>query len=159
MGCGPAVVLRAVYVTITGGIWITPISAFLSSVDGGMPLILRVGSVVAYGDTMSEASVPSPELHERLVRVEDAVQEFRFVHMVRTDAHVNGMGALYAGQQRLEHTLAGFRAEVTVELETVKADLAAVRTEQARQGAELDEIKAEQARHGEILAEVLRRLS
>ena len=103
-----------------------------------MSLILRVPPVVAYGDTMSNASVPSPYLHERLDRVEDAVQEFRFVHMVRTDAHVNGMGALHAGQQRLEHTLAGFRAEVTVELET---------------------IKAEQARQGEMLAEVLRRLS
>jgi hypothetical protein len=77
------------------------------------------------------------DVESRLTQVEDAVQEFRFVHQVRVDAATNGMGILYAGQQRLEHMVMGFRAEVTAELETIK-------TEQARQGG--------------LLAEILRRL-
>ena len=78
-----------------------------------------------------------PHLEERVTRVEGAVQEIRFVYMAKTDAQSNGMGILYAGQQRLEQMLMGFRAEATAELET---------------------IKTEQARQGEILTEILRRL-
>jgi hypothetical protein len=58
--------------------------------------------------------------------------------MVKTDAQTAGLGMLHAQQQRIQHELLGFRAEVAVELEG---------------------IKAEQARQGEMLAEVLRRLS
>jgi hypothetical protein len=78
---------------------------------------------------------------DRLTAVEDAVQEFRFIHMVKTDATTAGMGMLYAQQQRLEHALAGFRAEVAAEFGSFRADV------DTRLGA----IEA-------ALAEVLRRL-
>lgn len=83
-------------------------------------------------------------LEDRVTRVEDAVQEIRFVYMAKTDAQSNGMGMLYAGQQRLEHMLMGFRAEVAAEFGAfrgeVNARLGAIETEQVRQGQVLDEI-------------------
>jgi hypothetical protein len=93
---------------------------------------------------------------ERIVRVEDAVQEIRFVHLAKTDAQSNGMGILYAGQQRIEHMLVGFRAEAAAEFGAfrgeVNARLGALETEQARQGEKLDQVQT-------TLAEILRRLS
>lgn len=86
----------------------------------------------------------SRDLHERLVRVEDAAQEFRFIHLVKTDAQTNGMGTLYAQQRRLQEELSGFRAEATAEFEAIK-------TEQARQGEKLASIES-------AVAEILRRL-
>lgn len=77
------------------------------------------------------------DVESRLARVEDAVQQFDFVHRIKTEAQSNGMGILHAGQQRLEHMLIGFRAEVAAEFGAVHA--------------ELDAVKAS-------LAEVLRRL-
>ena len=92
---------------------------------------------------MGTPEVPH-NVESRLTHVEDAVQEIRFVHMTKTNAQSNGMGILYAGQQRLEHMLTGFRMEVAAEFGVVRSELEAV--------------KAEQARQGEMLAEVLRRL-
>src|SRR4051812_27634532 len=94
---------------------------------------------------------PSRDLEARVTSVEDAVQEFRFVYMTKTDAQTTGMGILYAGQQRLEHMLMGFRAEAAAEFGAVHAELDAVKAEQARQGEQLDQVQAS-------LAEVLRRL-
>jgi hypothetical protein len=82
---------------------------------------------------------PSRDLEERVTRVEDAVQEFRFVHMTKTDAQTAGMGILYAGQQRLEHMLVGFRAETAAEFGAVHAELDAVKAEQARQRGLIEE--------------------
>lgn len=93
----------------------------------------------------------SAELLERLGKVEDAVQESRFSHQVKVDATTNGLSILYAQHQRMQEELAGFRAEVAAEFGSVRADLDAVKTEQARQGVTLDEVQA-------TLAEVLRRL-
>lgn len=76
-----------------------------------------------------------PELprdtESRLAAVEDAVQEFRFVHMTKTDAQSTGMGLLYAGQQRLEHMLVGFRAEAAAEFGAVHAELAEIKSTMA----------------------------
>lgn len=91
------------------------------------------------------------DLEDRVTRVEDAVQEFRFVHMAKTDAQTTGMGLLYAGQQRLEFMLTGFRVEAAGEFGVVHSELAAVRAEQARQGARLESIES-------TLGEILRRL-
>lgn len=106
-----------------------------------------------------ETPVPSHELHERLVSVEDAAQEFRFIHLVKTDAQTAGMGVLYSQQQRIQQELSGFRAEVAAELETVKNDLAAVKDELTAVKDDVATVRAEQARQGEMLAEILRRLS
>jgi hypothetical protein len=99
---------------------------------------------------MAMPEVP-PEILGRLTHVEDAVQEFRYVHQVKTDATTNGLGMLYAQVQRIEHGLAGFRAETAVEFGAVRSELEAVKAEQARQGEKLDQVQA-------TLAEVLRRL-
>lgn len=87
------------------------------------------------------------------------MQRFEFTHQVKTDSLTAGLGVLYAQQQRLQQELAGFRAEVAVEFETVKTDIAQVRAEQVRQGEELAvlqvavaEVQSEQARQGEVLA-------
>lgn len=76
---------------------------------------------------------PSGDFHDRLNRVEDAVQEFRFVHRYKTEAQTAGLAIVYAKQERMQEEIAGFRAEVHAELETIKS-------EQARQGGVLDEI-------------------
>ena len=59
------------------------------------------------------------------------------------------MAKLVADQQRLEHMAAGFRAEVATEFGVVRADLDAVKAEQARQGERLSQVQ-------ETLPEVLR---
>ena len=64
---------------------------------------------------------------------------------------MTSLGILYAQQQRMQQELSGFRAEVAAEFGVVKADLEAVKAEQARQGEKLDAVQA-------TLAEVLRRL-
>ena len=99
---------------------------------------------------MGTPEVPR-EVESRLTQVEDAVQEIRFVHMAKTDAQSNGMGILYAGQQRLEHMLTGFRMEVAAEFGVVRSELDALKAQQARQGERLDQVQA-------TLVEVLRRL-
>jgi hypothetical protein len=99
---------------------------------------------------MAMPEVP-PEILGRLTHVEDAVQEFRYVHQVKTDATTNGLGMLYAQVRRIEHGLAGFRAETAVEFGAVRSELADLKTEQARQGEKLSVIES-------AVAEILRRL-
>lgn len=96
---------------------------------------------------MGTPEVPH-NVESRLTHVEDAVQEIRFVHMTKTDAQSNGMGILYAGQQRLEHMLAGFRMEVAAELGSFRADV------DAKFGAVNTRLETIES----TLAEVLRRL-
>lgn len=88
------------------------------------------------------------DVESRLTGVEDAVQRFEFTHMVKTDAISNGMGILYAGQQRLEHMVTGFRMEVAAELGSLRADV------DAKFGAVNARLEAIES----TLAEVLRRL-
>lgn len=108
------------------------------------------GTSTALRATIGVMATPEPpqELLDRLTRAEDAVQRFEFIHLVKTDAQTAGLGILYAQQQRMQHDLAGFRAEVAAEFEAFKTDVAAefgaVRTE-------LTDIKT-------TLAEILRRL-
>lgn len=56
------------------------------------------------------------------------MQRFEFTHRVKTEAQSNGMGILYAGQQRLEHMLVGFRTEVAGEFAAVHAELAELKS-------------------------------
>jgi ABC-type phosphate transport system auxiliary subunit len=99
---------------------------------------------------MAMPEVP-PDYQERLAEVEDAVQRFQFVHMVKVEATTAGLAILYAQQQRTQQELSGFRAETAAHLGSVDTRLGSVDTR-------LDSIEAEQARQGEMLAEVLRRL-
>ena len=92
---------------------------------------------------MAAPDVPL-EILDRLSRVEDAVQRFEFVHLVKVDATTAGLGVLYAQQQRLADELTGFRAETAAELEALK-------TEQAMQSETLDG-------HTRLLQEILDRL-
>lgn len=92
---------------------------------------------------------PSDDFHDRLARVEDAVQRFEFVHLVKTDATTNGLGMLFAQQKRVQEDIAGFRAEVTAEFESLRTDVT----------VELATLKGEVADIKTTLAEILRRLS
>jgi hypothetical protein len=92
---------------------------------------------------MAMPEVP-PDYLDRLVTVEDAIQHFKFVHMIKTDATTNGLAMLHAQQRRLQEELSGLRGEVTAHLGSVDT--------------RLESIEAEQARQSEMLAEVLRRL-
>jgi hypothetical protein len=93
----------------------------------------------------------SAEFLDRLVTVEDAIQHFKFVHMIKTDATTNGLAMLHAQQRRLQEELSGFRGEVAAHLGSVDTRLESIEAEQSRQGEKLTAIEA-------ALAEVLRRL-
>jgi hypothetical protein len=99
---------------------------------------------------MAMPEVP-PDYLDRLTRAEDAIQHFKFVHMIKTDATTNGLAMLHAQQRRLQEELSGFRGEVTAHLGSVDTRLESIEVEQARQGEKLTAIEA-------ALAEVLRRL-
>lgn len=68
--------------------------------SSGEPRPAFSGSLTGPRVTIDAMATPEQPQHleGRVTRVEDAVQEIRFVHMAKTDAQSNGMGILYAGQ-------------------------------------------------------------
>lgn len=90
-----------------------------------------------------------------MIRTEDAVQRFEFIHIVKTDAQTAGLAMLWAQQKRMQEELSGFRAEVAAEFGALKSEFGALRSDTSAEfasvRAELDGMKA-------TLTEILRRL-